>query len=410
LEAPKILILGLQYPEPKSTAAGSRMLQIVSLLKSYGYEVHFASTQPKTTFSANLNNLQVKTYSIAINDNRFDYFIKNLQPKAVIFDRFITEEQLGWRVDEHCSKALKILDTEDLHFLRDMREFHLKKKEDNSENKLSDKAKRELAAIYRCDWSLMISEVEIDILVNTYGINKQMLFYLPFVYETEKLLDDKTPTYTERSHFVSIGNFKHKPNHDMVQHLYKNIWPKIRIKLPKAEWHIYGAYCPEHIQQLHNPDKGVTVKGRANEVLPTLKNYKVMLAPLRFGAGLKGKCLDSMRAGTPSITTDIGAEGIASKDNWPGFIENHPEDFVQKAVELYTDELLWKIKQKQGFQILKAKFDVQLFKDEFQNKITESSQDLNVYRQQNITGELLKHHHHRSTKFMSLWIEAKNKV
>ena len=405
----KCLIIGLQYPEPQSTAAGERMLQIIRLLKSFDFVIYFASSKPRNQYSIDLEFLSVTQHHINLNDKNVDVWLNNLQPDMVIFDRFITEEQFGWRVDEQCPLALKILDTEDLHFLREKREVDLKKsKNHNDENFLSDKAKRELAAIYRCDWSLMISKVEIDILTKTYNIPRQLLFYLPFVYETGKLLDYKTPTYAERTHFVSIGNFKHKPNLDMVQHLYKNIWSKIRKKLPKAEWHIYGAYCPEHIQQLHNHEKGVIVKGRANEVLSTLENYKVMLAALRFGAGLKGKCLDSMRAGTPSITTEFGAEGIASTDNWSGFIENHPEDFVQKAVKLYTDESLWTNKQKQGFKILKTKFDIQLFRDKFQNKITESLQNLRAYRQQNITGELLKHHHHRSTKFMSLWIEAKN--
>ncbi|TKS57366.1 glycosyltransferase [Mesohalobacter halotolerans] len=405
----QILIISMQYPEPKSTAAGSRMLQIISLLKSYRYEVHFASTQPKSEYSVDLSSYGLDTSLIKINDGYFDTFIKRLKPDAVIFDRFMTEEQFGWRIDEHCPKALKILDTEDLHFLREWRERQVNSDGHiNLPKRLNDIALRELAAIYRCDWTLMISKVEIEILTKTYGISKHVLFYLPFVYKTKDLLDDKTPPYEERSHFVSIGNFKHKPNLDMVKHTYKNIWPKIRQRLPKAEWHIYGAYCPESVKQFHNSKKGVIVRGRADEVLSALENYRIMLAPLRFGAGLKGKCMDSMRAGTPSMTTKIGAEGIASPQNWPGFVEDQPENFTQKSIELYANEDLWKEKQQKGFDILHKEFDIKSFKDDFKTKITGSFQDLESYRHRNIVGQLLKHHHQRSTKFMSLWIEAKN--
>lgn len=406
----QILIIGLQYPEPQSTASGSRMLQLVSLLLSIGYKVHFASAQPKTEYSADLDSIGIKTSLIKINDKSFDDFIKVLQPDAVVFDRFITEEQLGWRVDEICPNALKILDTEDLHFLREWRELQVKSEQkENFPKQLTDKAKRELAAIYRCDWSLMISKVEIDILTQKYNMPNEMLFYLPFVYNFSKIPFKKSPDYKQRQHFVSIGNFKHNPNLDMVHFLYQKIWPKIHQTLPQAEWHIYGAYCPESVRQLHNPKKGVIVKGRADDVTDTINKYKVMLAPLRFGAGLKGKCFDSMQAGTPIITTPIGAEGISEPSHWPGFVNNSKDDFIQKSIEVYIDETLWTQKQKLGFDLLQNDFDIDNFKEDFKDKIKSSLQNLNQYREGNIIGQLLKHHLHRSTKFMSLWIEEKNK-
>ena len=406
----KLLILGLQYPEPQSTAAGTRMLQIISLLDSFEFEIHFACAKPKSAFSIDTSKYFTNTYQIKLNDQSFENLLQKLQPKVVLFDRFITEEQFGWRIDEQCPRALKILDTEDLHFLREAREQLIKHPNSSENHFLSDKAKRELAAIYRCDWTLVISKAEIDLLIKTYNIPEQLLFYLPFVYQTEKFQFQELLSFENRQHFVSVGNFKHNPNMDMVLYLYKAIWPKIRQKLHKAEWHIYGAYCPENIMQLHQPQNGFIVKGRAENALSTLEQYKVMLAPLRFGAGLKGKCLDSMQTGTPSVTTDIGAEGIASAEDWPGFVEDKPDDFVGKAIELYTNKSQWKCKQNQGFEILKHNFDVHHFEYLFKTKIFESQKYLNKYRHQNIVGELLKHHHQRSTKFMSLWIEAKNKL
>lgn len=405
-----LLIIGLQYPEPRSTAAGSRMIQIMRLLQSYGYTIHFATANPKTTFSTNLNDLGIEQHRLALNTSLIDTLFKNINPDIVLFDRFITEEQFGWRIDEFCPEALKVLDTEDLHFLREAREQSLKvTSEATNAIKLSEKTKRELAAIYRCDLTLMISQTEIDILTKDYEIPKNLLFYLPFVYDTKSLLSLVRSGFSARSHFMSIGNFKHKPNLDMVMFCYKAIWPNITSKLKDAQWHIYGAYLPEQVRQLHQPQKGIIVKGRAEDVLTTMSWYKVMLAPLRFGAGLKGKCLDAMRAGLPSVTTPIGAEGISSAHKWPGFVAEDAELFAENAIKLYQNDNLWTSKQQQGFEILKKNFDIKTYSKDFQATLAESLQHLYSIRQQNIVGELLKHHHHRSTKFMSLWIEEKNK-
>jgi glycosyltransferase involved in cell wall biosynthesis len=302
------------------------------------------------------------------------------------------------------------LDTEDLHFLREARQKSLKETSKITKLiKLSDKAKRELAAIYRCDLTLMISKVEIELFTKEFNIPERLLYYLPFVYDTSSFLKNNSTGFEDRQHFMSIGNFKHNPNLDMVLELYKSIWPKIRKTLKDAEWHIYGAYLPKQIEQLHQPQHGVIVKGRAEDVLETLAFYRVMLAPLRFGAGLKGKCLDSMRCGTPSVTSSIGAEGIAAGDNWPGFIEDNPQLFAENAIALYKGQDIWISKQQRGFEVLHNSFDVELYSKDFQLELSKGLEQLKTIRQQNVVGELLKHHHQRSTKFMSLWIEEKNR-
>ncbi len=404
-----LLIFGLQYPESKSTAAGSRMLQLISLFKEYGYDIHFACAQLPTEFSNDLNVLKINTHAVKINDKLTGLLLKEINPHIVLFDRFITEEQFGWIVEETCPNALKILDTEDLHFLRENREKLLDLQDSNPyEFAFTDKAKREIGAIYRCDLTLMISKVEIEILVEKFRIPEELLWYLPFIFDVSKLKIENTPKYEDRLHFVSIGNFKHRPNLDMVKHLHKNIWPEIRKALPKAEWHVFGAYLPQQIQEMHKPENGVIVMGRAEDVLSTLQSYKVMLAPLRFGAGLKGKCFDSMRSGTPSVTTSVGAEGITEHKDWPGFVEDDEQEFVNASVELYQNQNIWQDKQKKAFEILSQNFSKAEFQKKFQEELKYGLSHLKSIRRNNLTGQLLKFHLHRSTKFMSLWIEEKN--
>src|SRR5690606_16272430 len=117
-----------------------------------------------------------------------------------------------------------------------------------------------------------------------------------------------------------------------------------------AELHIYGDYAPQQILQLNNKKDGFIIKGWTENAETVMESYRVQLAPLRFGAGLKGKLLDAMRFGLPSVTTNVGAEGLFGSLPFAGKISGSNEDFINSAVKLYSDENLWKEAQHHGFQ------------------------------------------------------------
>ncbi|WP_372757922.1 glycosyltransferase [Mariniflexile sp.] len=406
----KLLIIGFVWPEPKSSAAGSRMMQLINFFQSQDYQVTFSSPCAKSENAFNLSAIGVKQVAIELNDSSFDGFVNELNPAIVLFDRFMMEEQFGWRVAEQCPKAIRIIDTEDLHCLRKGR--HQAFKDGKSFDKtylFNDIAKREIASIYRSDLSLIISEAEMAILKSDFKVPAELLMYLPFQLDsiTEETIS-ALPKFGERNHFVTIGNFLHEPNYNAVLYLKEAIWPVIRKQLPKAELHIYGAYASQKVNQLQNVKEGFIIKGFAEDVNEVMQQAKVCLASLRFGAGLKGKLVDAMQNGTPCVTTSIGAEGMFGNLSVNGFIEDAPEVFANKAIELYQDESLWKEKQLNGFQIINNRFN----KVEFQHKlaliIDETTQNLHNKRLNNFTGQMLQHHAMQSTKFMSKWIEEKN--
>ena len=124
----QVLIIGYVWVEPNSSAAGSRMLQLIEQFLKQNWKVTFASPAQKSETAASLNSLGVDEVSIELNNTSFDYFVKDLKPTIVLFDRFMMEEQFGWRVAENCPNAVRILDTEDLHFLRKTRHQQLKKR------------------------------------------------------------------------------------------------------------------------------------------------------------------------------------------------------------------------------------------------------------------------------------------
>lgn len=402
-----LLIIGIVWPEPKSSAAGGRMLQLITIFKELNYKIVFASASQESEFSFPLSHIGIEKVNILLNDDSFDDFISGLNPNIVLFDRFMIEEQFGWRVSKSCPNALKILDTEDLHSLRLARQKAFKEnKEFEESDLLSDTAKREIASILRCDVSLMVSEFEISLLKKEFKIDESLLFYLPIFAEKS----ENQIAFDNRNDFVFIGNFLHEPNWNSVLYLKETIWPLIHKQLPDAKLKIYGAYPSQKVLQLHNPKTNFLIEGRAENASEVISTAKIMLAPIRFGAGIKGKLLEAMQYGTPSITTSIGAESMRDELPWNGFIEeDNPQEFANKAVHLYTDKNLWNKSQQNGFEILKNKFSADLYIPDFFDKMNNLLDNLQQYRNNNFIGQILQYHTLRSTEYMSRWIEAKNK-
>lgn len=408
----KLLILGTVFPEPNSSAAGSRMLQLIELFQQQGYEITFASAAAESEFAVNLSEIGVNQVSVKMNCSTFDEFVKELNPQMVLFDRFMTEEQFGWRVAENCPNALRILDTEDLHCLRHARHQALKENRKFTPiDLLNEQAKREIASIYRSDLSLIISEYEMEMMRTVFKIDEAMLHYLPFMLNPISEEEQKAwLSFEERQQFVTIGNFLHPPNWDAVQYLKKDIWPLIRKQFPEAEMQVYGAYTQDKHRQLHSAKGGFLMLGRAEHAMEFIGKAKVLLAPLRFGAGLKGKLVEAMQCGTPSVTTSIGAEAMHGSLPWSGTIADSPEDFTQAAIQLYNDKSAWNIAQQNGVDIINQVYPKVKLGKAFIERLETLQSNLETHRQQNFIGSMLMHHTMRSTEFMSRWIEAKNKL
>lgn len=409
----KLLIIGFVWPEPNSSAAGSRMLQLISLFQEEGYSVTFASPAMDSAYMVDLPALNVEKKTILLNCSSFDVFVRELEPSIVLFDRFMVEEQFGWRVAESCPDALRLLDTEDLHCLRlarqkafkEQRIFHF------SDLLAEEVAKREIASILRCDLSLMISEFEMEVLESIFKIDKSLLHYLPFLVEPIKMSSMQSlPSFEERKNFVFIGNFLHEPNWNAVQYLKETIWPSIREKFPEVILNVYGAYPSQKVLQLHNVKEGFIIMGRAGDAQEVVRNARVVLAPLRFGAGLKGKLLEAMLCGTPSVTTTIGSEAMCGGFPWSGFVYDNPDELASSAVELYNNKESWLEAQENGVVIVNQRFSIESFSSDFRKTIVQLQENVQEYRLNNFMGAMLQHHSLKSTKYMSRWIEEKNKI
>ncbi|MEZ8286079.1 glycosyltransferase [Vibrio splendidus] len=407
----KVLAIGYVWPEPNSSAAGSHMMSLLRLFKRQGWSVEFATPAQETEHMIDLSEEGITSQSIQLNCDSFDQYIEEFQPDVVMFDRFMMEEQFGWRVEKVCPNAFKLLDTEDLQFLRNARHEAVKKETELTKVHLySDLAKREIAAILRCDLSLIISSYEMELLQTQFNIDPKLLHHLPFMVDLNTL-PESTKSFEERKHFMTIGNFRHAPNWDAVLQLQK-IWPKIRKQLPESELHIYGSYPPPKATALHNPKTGFHIKGWAKDAQEVMEQARVCVAPLRFGAGIKGKLLDAMKLQTPNVTSEIGSEGMLPQGElqWPGAVSDDIDEFVEQAVALYKDEEKWLRAQSQCHSILEAHYEQNQLGDKLIERLITLNSELESHRLDNFFGSMLKHHSMASTKYMSQWIAEKNKI
>ena len=407
----KLLIIGYVWPEPNSSAAGSRMMQLIESFQQQGYQITFTSPAQPTEHMVDLSKHHITVANIELNNSSFDDFISDLQPDAVMYDRFMMEEQFGWRVSEHCPKALRILDTEDLFSLRHGRHFAYKQGRAMTDEDLltSDLAKREVASIFRCDLSLMISRHEMVLLTRLFNVDPQLLHYCPFMFD-DKQLNQENPRYEEREGFMVIGNFRHAPNWDAVLWLKQHIWPQIRKKIPNATLSVYGAYPPPKATDLHDIKSGFLVKGWVDDALLAMKFARVCLAPLRFGAGIKGKLAEAMICSTPSVTTSLGAESMETTHDWAGSVANSAQEIADAAVELYQNHDSWQYASKLGQVNANILYKKEEAMANFAQRLTQLSNHIMQARTNNFIGSMLNHHHHKSTRYMSQWIEVKSQL
>ena len=217
-------------------------------------------------------------------------------------------------------------------------------------------------------------------------------------------------TFEERKDFIFIGNFVHEPNWNAVQYLNETIWPLIRKEIPEANLLVYGAYPSQKVLQLHQPKKGFYVLGRAENAQEVVSKARVVLAPLRFGAGIKGKLLEAMQCGTPSVTTSIGAESMNGELPWNGFITDNPNEFAAKAISLYNDKNIWNSAQINGITIIEKRYLKLDLVHDFKEAVCNLETNLNQHRLKNFMGSVLQHQSLQSSKYMSKWIEEKNRI
>jgi glycosyltransferase involved in cell wall biosynthesis len=394
----RIVYLTQVWPEPRSSAAGLRSWNVIRALRSNELVVASAATNEPARLE--LEQAGVQTQAVSLNRSCFDDWIQSFDPTVVIFDRFLLEEQFGARVAAKCPNAARILDTIDLHFLRRARQS-------GATDWRTEDAYRELASIFRCDHTWVVSDFEYRLLSQEAQVPSELL-------SVSRLSPDRAGAtalpHESRQHFASIGNFRHPPNLDSARWLKREVWPLVRRALPGAELHLFGAYPSREVMEMNQPGEGFFVDGPAPHAVSTLGRFRVTLAPLRFGAGIKGKILDGWSAGTPVVTTPVGSEGMSAEWPFPGLVAGSAQQIAEEAVRLHEDQTLWSRVQGAGYELLDRLYGADVIEKGIAQQVELTVRNLPALRAQNLVGRILELATTRSTLYFSRWIEAKEKL
>eukprot|EP00741_Cyanophora_paradoxa_P006352 tig00000980_g6157.t1 len=378
-----------------------------------------------------------KLLDVELNSSSFEAQCAEIAPSLVLFDRFVVEEQFSWRVRRAAPQAARVLDTQDLHFLRRHRARLVSAGAGEEEvwgagetlaavgaaGEVEGDAARELASLHRSDLALVCSAYEKSLLERRMGMDPAKLLVAPFFYDLGA--PAAGPPFDERQHFCAIGNFRHAPNADAVELLSQRLWPALRARLPRAQLHVFGAYPEGRHMRLHDPVGGFHLRGPCGDAVETLRGFRVQLAPLRFGAGIKGKVADSWAAGTPVVTTPIGAEGmlpgipdgpahhaalLAASSAWGGAIAGVEDGaFVEAAARLYTADADWTAAAARGRALLVAGFSLAARGPGVAGALGEVARGevLAGRRAGDFAAAAFWHASLRASEYMSRWIEAK---
>jgi GT2 family glycosyltransferase len=340
----KVLVIDSYTPMPDRDAGSLRIFNIMQILVELGYKVSFvpenrAYAEKYTTL---LQGIGVEALYHPYINSIESYLKKNgVELNSVIVSRRDVAMQFLPLTKKYCPKAKIIFDTVDLHFVREARELALKTGSDLDLHKSGSLSKElELAKISDEMW--VVSETEKNVLTDiSPDISVQVISLIHSVNGTKVKRSD-------REGIVFIGNFLHPPNIDAIEYFVDKVLPSVRSRLGNVKFSIVGANPPKSIRRYAKTGQNIEVTGFVDEIAPYLNKAILSIAPLRYGAGVKGKISSSMSAGLPVVTTPIGAEGMDLVHGENAMVGDDEEALANHIIELYEDDVLWESISQQG--------------------------------------------------------------
>ena len=345
----RVLVIDWRVPTPDRDSGSFRMRKLLECLTGQGIPVDFVGEAPPEdpSYSTQLEamGIQVRT---GMEEARTFLSDSGGEYRAVLLSRPEVAEAFLPLVRSTCPAARVIYDTVDLHWVR----FATGARLDASDGDLALKAKAyrrtELANARAADLTLAITPEERAILLSEDSDLKVEV--LPNVHEVSL----KVPAFETRRDLFFIGGFDHRPNIDAVEFFVTEILPTVKRSLPEVRFHIVGSNMPPEIEALRSDT--IDPVGFVADVSPYFDRSRVFVAPLRQGAGMKGKIGHSLGFGLPVVTSRIGAEGLGLSDGVDAFIADSPDDFAEKVIRLYTEPDLWGEFSRRGQEIIQERF------------------------------------------------------
>lgn len=339
----RALVIDHCTPTPNQDAGSVTVFNLMLLLREMGFQVTFIPEDnflymPEYTTSLQRVGIEViyapKVTSVKQHlkesGKRYDL--------ALLFRPGVVENHLEI-IRHYCSNAKILYHTVDLHFLRMTREATLES--NSSKQKAADEMKQlELKLINSVDASIVHSNEEMTILAAL--APKAKIYEFPLIMDVQ----GTKKNFHDRKDIIFVGGYQHIPNVDAVKYFVIEVWPLIRKRLPNVKFFVVGSKPPEEIKKLATED--VVVLGFVNELQPLFEQMRISIAPIRYGAGIKGKVGTAMSFGVPVVATSIASEGMHLTNRINVMEANTPEEFANAVCQLYEDEALWNLLSTNG--------------------------------------------------------------
>jgi glycosyltransferase involved in cell wall biosynthesis len=360
----RILVVDHKVITPDRDSASYRMFNLLKLLQRMGYGVWFSSIhleydksysealRKEGIFLLTQENARSVSHFIDLHGSAFD---------LLLFSRITVFEKLADHGACFSPKTRLIFDTVDLHFLREERMAAYTKSIAMAKAAESMK-RRELDAVRKSDLTLVVSPYEKALLERLAPGNP-----IEIVSNIHEVSHEGKP-FHERRGLLFIGGFDHRPNIDAMLFFVKDIFPLIQKRMVSPiTLHIVGSNPPEKIRKLASAH--IVVTGYVADVSLFFENARVFVAPLPYGAGVKGKVNMSMSYGLPVVGTSIAAEGMAAIDGENILVADEPAAFAGKVLQIYSDEALWRHISEKSREVIESSFSIEIAEERLRKSI-----------------------------------------
>jgi glycosyltransferase involved in cell wall biosynthesis len=349
----RVLVADYRVPRPDFSAGERATVGILKDLKALGFDVTFLPNDmlPSPRYEEELREAGVDIITRESGHRSAADYVSASGHNfgAIYLIRLDVAESLLGAARRAAPAARIVFHSPDVNFLRELREAELLEDEGARKRAMMTRD-RELAIMGRADEVVVESPAEVPVLQAAQpGIPVSVFpaLYAPLVVDPRG--------FAGRRDIFFLGGFGHPPNINAVEWFANEVWPHVRASLPDVEFHIVGAEAPEAVTRLGRLPR-INVMGFVPELDPVLEKMRVGVAPLLFGAGIKGKVAVTMGAGIPCVCTEIAAEGMGIDDGVHALVENDPLAFAEAVVKLYNDETLWQRISTNGQSLVSEKF------------------------------------------------------
>ncbi len=342
----RILVVDALMPMYDRASGSLRMFEILRLLAAARHKVTFIARNGANgqRYARELQQMGIEVYAgdpdrmrqIGYQSDGWPFDLQKLLiernfEKAILCFWYIAEQYFPFLSIASPRTAIYV-DTVDVHYVRELRQAELEPKKHSMEEIVGRK-RRELKTYALADTLIAVTPNDAEALLKE--LPAATVKIVPNIHS----VCAEVPPFSAREGVLFVGNFAHPPNQDAVLHFHQQIWPRLQSRLPDVRLTIVGNNPPAAIKALAGD--GITVTGYVPETEPYLRSHRVSVAPLRYGAGMKGKIGEALSLGLPVVTTSIGAEGISSGANRPFVVKDDPAAFADAVAALYNDEQAW---------------------------------------------------------------------